>query len=145
MTRSAIVAHGAGELYALVDDIEAYPKFLPWCVAAEFHERSPDGASLATLTLGVRSLRQSLTTRNVHRPGEAIEMRLEQGPFRSFSASWRFTPLGSSACKIEFAIAYEFASRAVAKLLEPVFERIADTMVDAFKRRADEIYGRGDG
>jgi ribosome-associated toxin RatA of RatAB toxin-antitoxin module len=144
-TRSAIVAHRAAELYALVEDVEAYPDFLPWCLAAEFHERTPDGASRATLTVGVRGLRQSLTTQNVHRRGESIEMRAVQGPFRHFVASWHFTPLGEHACKIEFRIAYEFASRALAKLLEPLFEEIANTMVDAFKRRADEIHGRSRG
>jgi ribosome-associated toxin RatA of RatAB toxin-antitoxin module len=144
VTRSAIVAHSAARLYALVEDVEAYPRFLPWCLAAQVHERAP-GATLATLTVGMRGLRQSLTTRNENRPGEAIDMRMVEGPFRHFAASWRFRPLGDAAAKIEFEIAYEFASRSLARLLEPVFERIADTIVDAFKKRADEIYGGGDG
>jgi len=144
VTRSAIVRHSADELYALVEDIEAYPRFLPWCLGAEVHERAP-GATRATLTVGMRGLRQSFTTRNENRPGVAIEMRLVEGPFRRFAAAWHFKPLGDGASRIEFTIAYEIAGRGPAKLLEPLFHRIADTIVDSFKRRADEVYGRGDG
>ena len=133
--RSAIVEHGAAEMYALVDDIESYPVFLPWCSAAQVDVI--DGRKRATLTAGLRGLRQSFTTLNENRPGEAIEMRLLEGPFRHFSAAWRFRPLGENACRIEFALEYEFASRALGRLLEPLFDHIADTMVDAFKRRAD--------
>lgn len=144
MARSAILRHSAGSMYALVEAIEAYPRFLPWCLAVQVHERS-HGVTKATLTVGMRGLRQSLTTRNRNHPGESIEMHLVEGPLRRFSASWHFTPLGDGACKAEFAMAYEFASRTMAKLLEPLFERIADTIVEAFKRRADEVYGRSRG
>ena len=93
----------------------------------------------------MRGLRQSFTTRNENRPGVAIEMRLVEGPFRRFAAAWHFKPLGDGASRIEFTIAYEIAGRGPAKLLEPLFHRIADTIVDSFKRRADEVHGRGDG
>ena len=138
--RSAIVEHSARELYALVEDIEAYPGFLPWCLGTHV-ERSASGTR-ATLTVGMRGLRQSFTTQNENRPGEAIDMRLVEGPFRRFGAAWRFRPLAANACKIEFSLEYEFASAPLAKLLEPLFERIADTMVDAFTRRADELHGQ---
>jgi ribosome-associated toxin RatA of RatAB toxin-antitoxin module len=95
----------------------------------------------ASLTVGLKGLRQSFTTQNDNRAGEAIDMRLLEGPFRSFSASWRFSVLAAGACKIDFALEYEFSSRALARLLEPLFDRIADTMVDAFARRADEVHG----
>lgn len=135
IVRSAIVEHGAGEMYALVDDIERYPSFLPWCSDARVE--NVDGRKRATLTVGLRGLRQSFTTLNENRPGEAIDMRLVEGPFRSFAAAWRFRALGESACAIEFSLEYEFASRSLGRLLEPLFDHIADTMVDAFKRRAD--------
>jgi ribosome-associated toxin RatA of RatAB toxin-antitoxin module len=138
--RSAIVEHAAGELYALVDDIESYPQFLPWCVAASVHDRTPT-TTRATLTVGLKGMRQSFTTQNDNRTGDAIEMRLVEGPFRTFSASWRFSPLSAGACKIDFSLEYEFSSRILARLLEPLFDRIADTMVDAFARRADQIHG----
>jgi ribosome-associated toxin RatA of RatAB toxin-antitoxin module len=138
--RSAIVEHAAAELYALVADIESYPQFLPWCVAARVHDRTAT-TTRATLTVGLKGLRQSFTTQNENRPGDAIDMRLVEGPFRSFSASWRFTALSAGACKIDFALEYEFSSRTLARLLEPLFDRIADTMVDAFARRADQVHG----
>src|SRR5438105_6384143 len=93
------------------------------------------------LTVGVSGIRQTSTTENESQPGRAIVMRLVEGPFRQFSAAWRFTPLGERACQIEFSMRYQFASRALAKLLEPLFNQIADTMVDAFTRRADELHG----
>ena len=139
IARSAIVGHTAAEMYALVEDIEAYPRFLPWCVAATVHQRQP-GSTKATLTIGVGGLRHSFTTLNDNRPGEAIEMRLLEGPFRRFSGQWRFVALSPQDCRIEFSLQYEFSSRALGKLLSPLFDGIADSMVDAFVRRAAEIY-----
>jgi ribosome-associated toxin RatA of RatAB toxin-antitoxin module len=135
--RSAIVEASADQVYALVDDIEAYPQFLPWCKEAQVLSRGAAGTR-ATLTAGMGGLRQSFTTLNQGRPPESIEMRLVQGPFRHFAASWRFTPLSAGACKVAFSLEYEFASRAIGKLLEPLFHSIADTMVDAFTRRATQ-------
>ena len=141
--RSAIVEHSPAELYALVEDIESYPSFLPWCLATRV-ERGAAGTR-ATLTVGLHGLRQSFTTQNDNRPGESIDMRLVEGPFRQFAARWRFRSLGERACKIEFSLEYDFASRALAKLLEPLFDTIADTMVDAFTRRAAEVHGENKG
>jgi ribosome-associated toxin RatA of RatAB toxin-antitoxin module len=134
------VPHAAQAIYALVEDIESYPRFLPWCHEAKVLERAP-GHTRAALTVGVRGVRQSFTTRNENRPGESIAMRQEQGPFRAFTAQWRFRALAAHSCEVEFTLEYEFAGRVLAKLLEPVFDRIADTMVDAFTRRAGEVYG----
>ncbi|HZD19979.1 MAG TPA: type II toxin-antitoxin system RatA family toxin, partial [Burkholderiales bacterium] len=92
IARSAIVEHAAAEMYALVDDIEAYPRFLPWCVEAHVQ---PSGArKRATLTVGLSGIRQTFTTENENQPDRAIDMRLVEGPFRQFSAAWRFIPLG---------------------------------------------------
>lgn len=135
IVRSAIVEHSAAQMYALVDDIERYPSFLPWCRDARVEE--VDGRRRATLTVGLRGLRQSFTTLNENRPGEAIDMQLVEGPFRRFTAAWQFRPLGAEACNVEYTMEYELASAALARLLEPLFDHIADTMVDAFKRRAD--------
>ena len=140
IARSAIVPHSAQEMFALVDDIESYPRFLPWCTAAAVEERTPSGVR-ATLTVGVRGLRQSFTTQNDLQSGEAMHMRLVKGPFRRFSGAWRFKPLSREGCRVEFALEYELAAP-FARLLEPLFDRIADTMVDAFTRRAAEHYGK---
>lgn len=144
VVRSAIVEYSAAELYALVEDIASYPEFLPWCVGAEVHERMPE-STVATLTVGMKGIRQTFTTRNENRPPEAIDMRLVKGPFKHFAATWRFVPLAEHACRIEFALEFEFASRVLARLLEPLFEHIADTMVDAFMRRARAVHGRAAG
>lgn len=135
IARSAIVESSAEAFYALVDDIESYPSFLPWCTAAQVRERGP-GRSVATLTLAAKGIRQSLTTENSHLPGRSIDMRLREGPFRHFTAAWRFTPLQPQAAKVEFTVAYEFSSRIVAAVLEPAFNRIADRTLEAFVRRA---------
>lgn len=135
IARSAIVEHSAAEMYALVEDIEAYPQFLQWCTAAEVLERT-QGRTRATLTVGVGGLSQAFTTVNENRPGEAIDMHLVSGPFRRFEGRWRFVPLAPRACRIEFSLQYEFSSRVLGKVLSPLFDGIADSMVDAFVRRA---------
>jgi len=134
ISRSAIVESSAEAFYALAEDVESYPSFLPWCAAAEVRERTP-GRTVATLTLGVKGVRQSFTTENTNIPGRSIDMQLLEGPFKHFSAAWRFTPLEANAAKVEFSLAYEFSSRIVAAALDPVFSRIADSTVDAFTKR----------
>jgi ribosome-associated toxin RatA of RatAB toxin-antitoxin module len=141
ITRSAIVEHPARELYALVEDIEAYPQFLPWCRAARVRERGT-GRTVATLAVGLKGVRDEFSTENSNRPPEAIDMRLLEGPFRHFEAHWRFHALGPRAARIEFSMTYELAGGIVGRVLAPVFSTIADTMVDAFKRRADQVYGK---
>ena len=135
ISRSAIVECDAGDFYALVEAIESYPEFLPWCAAAEVLERTP-GRTIARLTLAVAGVRQSFTTENTNIPGRSIEMRLVEGPFKSFAAAWRFRPLKAGACKVEYTMEYEFSSSVIAAVLEPVFKRIADSIVEAFTQRA---------
>lgn len=135
ISRSAIVECSADAFYALVEDIEAYPAFLPWCAAARVRERTR-GRTVATLTLRVKGIRQSFTTENTNLPGRSIDMRLLEGPFKRFAAAWHFTALAANACKVEFSLAYQFSNRIVAAALDPVFSRIADSTVDAFTRRA---------
>ncbi|HEV8106855.1 MAG TPA: type II toxin-antitoxin system RatA family toxin [Burkholderiales bacterium] len=140
ITRSAIVEHSAERMFTLVDDVESYPRFLPWCRAAKVEERTAVSVQ-ATLSVGMRGLRQTFSTRNELHPPEAMEMRLVKGPFRHFAAAWRFKPLSAQACAVEFSLEYEMAGP-LARILEPLFDHIADTMVDAFTRRAGELYGK---
>src|SRR5262249_7822470 len=107
LLRSAIVECSAEAFYALVEDIEAYPRFLPWCAAAAVRERT-EHRTIATLTLGVKGVRQSFTTENANVPGRSIDMRLVEGPFSHFASRWRFTPLSAGATKVEFELEYEF-------------------------------------
>jgi ribosome-associated toxin RatA of RatAB toxin-antitoxin module len=103
------------------------------------HQRTPHTVR-ATLTAGMRGVRQSFTTQNANHPGQSIDMRLVHGPFRRFAAAWRFKALSPTACKIEFALEYELAGP-LSRMLGRLFDHIADTMVDAFTRRADELHG----
>jgi len=144
VVRSAIVEHPAAAVYSLVDDIESYPDFLPWCRGAKVLERGPN-RTVATLTVGMRSIRQSFTTENANRPGEGIDLRLVEGPFRRFVAAWRFSPLDEYSARIEFSMEYDFSSKVLGKVLEPLFNQIADTMVTAFSRRANQLYGKAEG
>ena len=141
VARSAIVECSAQQMYDLVEDIESYPEFLPWCSGAHVRERTA-GRTVATLQVGMLPMRQSFTTENTNAPGKSIDMRLLEGPFRRFEAHWKFSALGSGASKVEFAIAYEFSDRILARALDPLFEGIAGTMVDAFTRRAARLHGK---
>ena len=135
VSRSAIVECDADAFYALVEDVESYPQFLPWCVAAQVQRREP-GRTVATLTLGLKGLRRSFTTDNVNVPGRSIDMKLVEGPFRHFASAWRFVALRPGAAKVEFSMDYEFSSRALAAALGPAFGRLADGTVEAFTKRA---------
>ncbi|HEX5093676.1 MAG TPA: type II toxin-antitoxin system RatA family toxin [Burkholderiales bacterium] len=140
IARSAIVEHSAEHMYALVEGIEAYPQFLPWCREARVAERGP-ARTVATLTVGVGGVRYAFTTENANHPPDGIELRLREGPFRHFSARWRFDALGPRATRVGFEMEYAFSGALVSRALGPIFERIADTMVDAFSRRADAVDG----
>ncbi|MGA8053936.1 MAG: type II toxin-antitoxin system RatA family toxin [Burkholderiales bacterium] len=136
--RSALVAHSAERMCALVEDIESYPRFLPWCRST--HVRLRDGGRMiASLHIEYRGVRQAFTTENV-RTGHVIAMRLVDGPFRALDGTWRFAPLGNDACKVELLLAYQLASPMLARLIGPVFDGIANTMVDSFVLRAATVY-----
>ncbi len=139
--RSALLGHDAAEIYALVDDVESYPRFLPWCDGAQV--RLQGGLrSTATIHINFHGIRQQFTTENVSEPSGAISMKLVSGPFRRLQGQWRFTPLGDQACKVEFHLEYEIASRVLERAIGPVFQHIANTLMDAFSARADELYAR---
>jgi ribosome-associated toxin RatA of RatAB toxin-antitoxin module len=87
-------------------------------------------------------VRAHFTTDNVNRAGESIVITLRDGPFRHLHGEWRFSPLASDACKIELALAYEFATQVLERALGPVFSHIANTFIDAFVRRAEALYAR---
>ncbi len=139
--RSALVGHGAATMYALVEDIESYPRFLPWCRATEVRLRDAE-RTVATIHIDYRGVRQSFTTENTKRPDAAIAMRLVEGPFRRLEGEWRFLPLGPGAAKVELRLAYQLASPVLGRLVGPVFEGIANSMVDAFVKRADALAAR---
>ena len=140
VNRSVLVAYTPAQMFALVDGIEDYPKFLPWCGGASVVRH---GASRATATIHIkyRGIRQSFTTENALSVPETIDMRLVEGPFRSLDGGWRFTALGNRGCKVELRLHYEFSNRVLEKVVGPVFSHIADKLVDAFAKRAEQVYG----
>lgn len=141
VSRSAIVPFSAEEMFALVEDIERYPDFLPWCGGAEVTSRDPVKTS-ATIHINYRGVRQSFSTDNRKYPPERMTMNLVQGPFRALDGEWRFVMLGAAASRVEFNLQYEFSSALLERLVGPVFGHIAGTMVDAFLKRAEQLYGR---
>jgi ribosome-associated toxin RatA of RatAB toxin-antitoxin module len=138
--RSVLVGYSAQQMYALVEDVESYPQFLPWCDRAVASVREP-GRTLATLHVNLHGLRQQFTTENINHPGARIDMKLVAGPFRDLEGHWAFTALDETACKVEFSLRYQFAGRLLEKAVGPLFHRIADSFVDAFVRRAQEKFG----
>ena len=125
--------------FELVDDVESYPKFLPWCGGARVLERSGDRKT-ARIDIDYHGVRAHFTTDNVNRPPDAIVITLNDGPFRHLHGEWRFVALGDIGCRIEFALAYEFATLLLDKVIGPVFGHIANTLIDAFVRRAEAVY-----
>ena len=122
-------------MFALVDAVEAYPEFLPWCGATRVLHRD-EGTTRATIQINYHGIRQSFTTENAKRPPEEMQIRLVEGPFRRLEGAWRFTALGDRGCRIDFRLSYDFSSRLLERLIGPVFNYIAGTLVDAFVKRA---------
>lgn len=127
-------------MFALVDDVEAYPQFLPWCNEARVESRE-DGVAVATIGLHLGPLRRRFTTRNTRRPWESIDMALVGGPFRHLAGGWRFQELTDGGCKVSLELDFEFESRLTNRMVGPLFEQTVNSLVDAFIRRAKEIYG----
>ena len=140
--KSVLVGHSAAKMYALVENCEAYPQFLPWCSGAEVQRPDPHRA-LVTLHVNYHGLRQHFTTENHMEEAALIEMKLVHGPFKHLDGFWRFVPLAQEACKIEFRLSYELSGRLMDKLAGPVFSHIANTLVEVFVKRSAVLYGPG--
>lgn len=144
--KSVLLWYSAHEMYLLVTAVEDYPRFLPWCERVEILQRDDAGLT-ARLYLAYAGVRHAFTTRNAHTPDEAVHIGLVDGPFSLLDGTWRFVALQQPAddhpraCKIEFELRYAFAHGPLEALISPVFDRIANTFVDAFVRRAEQVYG----
>jgi ribosome-associated toxin RatA of RatAB toxin-antitoxin module len=145
VSRSVLLWYTPREMYELVVAVDDYPRFLPWCEHAQVVQAHDDGIT-ARIGLAYAGVKHEFTTRNEHVPGEAVVVRLVNGPFSLLDGTWLFRPLGrpggeAQACKIEFDLRYAFASRALETVLSPVFDRVANTFVDSFVARAESVYG----
>ena len=138
--RSALVPHSAQKMFDLVNDVESYPQFLPWCSGAATLESSEQQYT-ARVDMKKGPLSQHFTTRNVLTPGTQINMALVDGPFKKLQGQWQFKDIGEHGCRVSFDIEFTFSGILLQKTLSPVFNEICGRMVDAFVGRANEVYG----
>ncbi len=144
--KSVLLWYSPHEIYTLVTAVEDYPRFLPWCARVDVLARDDQGLT-ARLHLAYAGVRHAFTTRNLHRVDESVHIGLVDGPFSLLDGTWRFVPVplpagdDRKACKIEFEMRYAFSNGPLEMLISPVFDRIANTFVDAFVKRAEQVYG----
>ena len=140
--KQVLVEFTPAQMFELVDRCEDYPQFLPWCGGSEVHVRT-ENITDATLHINYHGLKTHFRTRNEKTAPVKMLIRLEEGPFKRLDGNWQFTALGDRACKIEFNLHYDFSSRILEKALGPVFSHIANTFVDSFVKRAQQVYPKG--
>lgn len=143
VSKSVLIWYSPEEMFALVVGVEKYPEFLPWCDRSAVLEKDDTGM-VAEVGIAFSGLRQTFVTRNLHEEGRRVQMRLVKGPFSQLDGDWHFHPVGDGsqrACRVELLLNYGFSSKTLAALVGPVFDRIAGTLVDAFVKRAEQVYG----
>ncbi len=139
--KTVLIRHSAEEMFDLITDVADYPNFLPWCGGVEIGRHDETGME-AKIDISFKGIKQHFATRNVQKRPTSIDMEFLSGPFKKFTGYWRFIPLRADACKIEFALHYEFSNVILEKIIGPVFSHIANTFVDSFVKRADQRYGK---
>jgi ribosome-associated toxin RatA of RatAB toxin-antitoxin module len=138
--RTALVPYTTRQMYELVSAIEDYPRFLPWCSQSKVLLQDEQEV-VASLTIAWAGLHKSFTTRNVMSPNEGIKISLVEGPLKRLDGIWSFTALGTEGCKIELDMEFEFSGGFLDRLVVPIFDHIGNSLVDAFCKRAGEVYG----
>jgi ribosome-associated toxin RatA of RatAB toxin-antitoxin module len=137
--KSVLVMHSCETMFQLVDAVENYPTFLPWCGGSEITERS-DTVTQATIHIRYHGIVQHFTTRNLKQFPTRMDISLVDGPFKQLTGHWHFTALREDACKIEFKLEYVFANSLIERIIAPVFSHIANTFVDSFVKQADAAF-----
>ena len=143
VNKTVLIWYSAAEMFALVTDVPNYPAFLPWCDRASILEQH-EGGMTAKVGIALAGLHQSFTTRNTHQQDRQVLLQLVEGPFSKLSGQWDFVPVGNAserACRVELTLRYDFSSMALAAVVGPVFDKIAGSLVDAFVKRAAQVYG----
>lgn len=152
--RSLLLPYSCAQMFALVQDVAAYPQFLPWCASTEVRPQAMpdvadevDGAGVieARINIAFLGVHSHFTTRNEHQAPEFIRLTLVDGPFHDLQGEWRFQPLSDSACKVSLLLSYRFGAGLLGRAIAPVFEKIANSLIDAFAKRAQQLYGDGGG
>jgi len=137
--RNAVVPYTPSQMFFLVDDIERYPEFLPWCKASQILERTDDEVK-ATLTLAKGGIEKSFTTLNRNQKNKMIEVRLISGPFKHLEGFWLFQNIGDNMCKVKLDLEFELANNLISFAIGPIFQQIANSLVEAFCERAKAVY-----
>ena len=140
ITRNTEVRYSQRQMFELVNDIEAYPRFLPWCQKSQILVRD-DKMVEAELEVAWSGMHKSFTTRNQLVPYERIDLHLVSGPFRHLEGIWRFVEIPNEGCRVHLDLEFEFAGGFLDKLFQPIFHHMANSMVDLFCKRAVDIYG----
>ena len=141
--KSVLLWYSPAQMYALVTDVARYPQFLPWCDKAQVLQQDDTGMT-AEVGIAFGGIHQSFTTRNSHHAPDSVDVKLIKGPFSQLDGQWRFSPVGDGtqrACRIDLTLNYGFSSATLSALVGPVFDKIAATLVDAFVKRAEQVYG----
>lgn len=138
--RQALVPYSAAQMYTLVNDVNAYPQFLPWCSAAAILEQSMD-EMVASIDVAAAGMHKSFTTRNKLTPNQRIEIQHLNGPFKSLVGVWRFQQLGEEGCKVELELEFEVLSGIKSAVFGMLFNVATEKMVTAFCERAHQLYG----
>lgn len=139
--RATVVPYTAEQMYQLVNDIEHYPEFLPWCPSTTVHFRQEDKIQ-ATLDIAKGIVHRSFTTINSLTPNKMVQMDLVEGPFKFLHGVWEFTSSPEGLTKVDFKVEFEFNNRLLDIGFAPVFQHITQTMVTAFSNRAKELYDK---
>ena len=137
--KSVLVPYSAARMFELVDRVELYPEFLPWCGGSQVIA-THDGGKTARIDIDYHHIKAHFTTDNVNRVPESIVVTLRHGPFRHLHGEWRFHALAEDACKVEFELEYVFSTHLLETVVGPVFSHNANTIIDAFVRRAEAVY-----
>ena len=138
--KTVFVGYSAEQMFALVERVEDYPQFLPWCGEVDVANRTEQELT-ATLSINYHGIKQAFTTKNINQRPYSMEMTLVNGPFKQLLGKWTFTALRADACKIEFDLQYEFSNKFLELMIGSVFSKIANSFVDSFCARAESLYG----
>jgi ribosome-associated toxin RatA of RatAB toxin-antitoxin module len=142
--KSVLVEYSAQQMFDLVEDIESYPDFLPWCAGTRVDFRD-EKRTVATMYASFHGVKAHFTTENAKEAPFWMTMKLVEGPFRHLEGGWRFKPLGENACKVEFYLSYEFSNKLFDGIIGPMFQQIANTFVEVSMKRAHLVYGAPNG
>jgi ribosome-associated toxin RatA of RatAB toxin-antitoxin module len=141
INKSVLLEYSAEQMFALVDKVEDYPQFLPWCGGVEVNRDDGSDEVVAKVTMNFHGFQKSFTTRNINARPESITMGMVNGPFTKLDGTWTFKSLRPDACKIELNLEYSFSGHLLEAIIDPVFGAIAGSLVDSFCQRAKVVYG----